>query len=134
MAMVQESLSDQVIADLINCDFAPLLVDPDREPLLAEMVRLACQVMNGQCEEPINLFTTPDLKPFFAASYMPKKGNPKQPGLSECLPRIKWLWLMKNEAVILGAEENMELLFKNGLSSSEYAEYINHSEDRAKRP
>lgn len=109
-AMEKESFVDGEIARLLNEDFVPLRVKQECDPLLAEAVVMACGAMNASEEPPLNLFATPDLKPFFAASYMPRRGNPNRPGLGECLPRIKWLWLTENESVLLAAEETMESL------------------------
>ncbi len=112
LSMEEESFSDGEISKLLNEDFVPVRVDREEAPVLAEAILMACHVMNGSGAVPLNLFATPDLKPFFVASYMPRKGSPNMPGLGECLPRMKWLWLTENESVLLAADEFMESLHK----------------------
>lgn len=106
--MEEHSFSNEEVIKILNEDFVPIKIDREEYPVLEEAASITCRVMNGSAGFPLNLFTTPDLKPFFAAGYMPMEGSPANPGMVDCLPRIKWLWLTENESVLKASEEIME--------------------------
>lgn len=106
--MEMNSFVDDEVVKLLNEDFVSIRVDREEIPPLEEIAFITCKVMNGSGGFPLNIFATPDLKPFFAAGYMPNKGTPSTPGISDCLPRIKWLWLTENESVVRASEEIMQ--------------------------
>lgn len=112
LRMEMDSFADDEIVKLLNEDFVPIAVDREEFPPIEEVAFMTCQVMNGSGGFPLNIFVTPDLKPFFAAGYMPKSGTPSVPGMAECLPRIKWLWLTENESVLRASDEVMRGLEK----------------------
>lgn len=100
-------LSEEVVKAL-NEDFISIKIDREEYPFLWEVALITSHVMNGSGGFPLNLFLTPDLKPFFVARYMPLEGTPSNPGMVDCLPRIKWLWLTGNQSVLSASEEIME--------------------------
>ncbi len=105
--MERDSFDDDEVIKLLNEDFVPIKVDREEFPPLEEIAFMTCKVMNGSGGFPLNIFATPDLKPFFAAGYMPKNGTPSAPGMADCLPRIKWLWITQNESVVKASDEIM---------------------------
>jgi uncharacterized protein YyaL (SSP411 family) len=52
----------------------------------------ACQMLTGSGGWPLNLFITPDRKPFFAATYLPKRNRFGRAGLIELCQQVKKLW------------------------------------------
>src|SRR5690606_24695921 len=50
------------------------------------------------------IIMTPDRKPFFAATYIPKFGRYGRPGLMELLPRIAEIWRDQRSEVLDSAE------------------------------
>lgn len=120
---LRESFRDDEVVRLLNEDFVPVKIDREKYPVLDDSAMSVGQIMNGSIGWPINLFLTPDLKPFFVASYMPLSGNPSHPGFLECLPRMKWLWLTENESVVSAADEILESFRKDAvLSNSDVSE------------
>jgi uncharacterized protein YyaL (SSP411 family) len=52
----------------------------------------ACQVMTGTGGWPLTVILTPDKKPFFAATYVPRESRFGLEGLMELIPRIRDIW------------------------------------------
>jgi len=60
-------------AALMNQHFISIKVDNEERPDLDEIYMIATQLIHHQGGWPNNLLLTPDMKPFFAATYMPKE-------------------------------------------------------------
>ncbi len=102
---MEESFKNPEVVKLLNQNFVAILAEQEEVPHLALAARTLCQLMNGRGGWPLNLFMTPDRRPFFAGSYMPtESSNPQMPGLLDVLRRIKWLWLMKREQMEAAAD------------------------------
>ncbi len=108
--MTTQVFSDAEVAALLNDDFIPVLVDREEYPVLDAAAMDVAQVMNGSGGWPLNLFLTPELEPFFVASFMPLRGAPERPGMLDCLPRIKWLWQVENESLRRASGEILQSL------------------------
>ncbi len=102
--MAHESFEDQEVAKVLNEHFLPIKVDREERPDLDHIYMLACQVLTGSGGWPLNVVLTPELKPFFAATYIPKSGSFPRTGLLELLPRISEAWRGKPEEVKSSAE------------------------------
>ncbi len=113
LEMERSSFSDDEVVKFLNDDFVSVKIDREEQPVLEETALMACQVMNGMGGFPLNLFLTPELKPFFVGRYMPLKGDPSAPGVADCLPRIKWLWLTESQSVTRASDEIMEGVVKS---------------------
>ncbi len=62
--------SNPAIAKLMNQWFVNIKVDREQLPDVDRLYMLATELMTGQGGWPNNVFLTPDLKPFFGASYI----------------------------------------------------------------
>jgi len=51
-----------------------------------------CQLMTQSGGWPLTIVMTPDKKPFFAATYIPRETRYGRMGLAELIPRIKKMW------------------------------------------
>jgi uncharacterized protein YyaL (SSP411 family) len=49
-------------------------------------------VMTGSGGWPLNIILTPDKKPFFAATYLPKESKSERKGMLEIIPQIRDIW------------------------------------------
>lgn len=85
--MEKESFEDQEIATLLNEFFVSVKVDREERPDVDSACMTVCQMVNGHGGWPLTLVMTPDRKPFFAATYIPKytRGQ-NRPGLLDLLP------------------------------------------------
>ncbi len=69
--MESESFSDPETAKILNSQFVPILVDKQERPDLDNLYMQAVIYMKGSGGWPLNVFLTPDLKPFAGYSYIP---------------------------------------------------------------
>src|SRR5260370_40232302 len=59
---------------------------------------------------PMNVFLTPDLKPFFGGTYFPPDDRRGQTGLRTLLPRIADVWSKQREEIMGSADSIIEKL------------------------
>jgi uncharacterized protein YyaL (SSP411 family) len=71
--MEKESFSDQEIAGLLNEGFVAIKVDREERPDLDALYMNAVIAMTRGGGWPMNVFLTPDLRPFHAGTYYPKQ-------------------------------------------------------------
>lgn len=92
--MARESFEDQTVADILNDVFIPIKVDREERPEIDNIYMTVCQMMTGSGGWPLTIFMTPDKKPFYAATYIPKTSRYGRVGLIELIPRIDEQWRM----------------------------------------
>lgn len=102
--MAHESFEDEDVASLLNKWFVSIKVDREERPDIDNIYMTVCQAMIGQGGWPLTIIMTPDRKPFFAATYIPKFGRYGRPGLMELLPRIAEIWRDRRSEVLDSAE------------------------------
>lgn len=90
--MAHESFEDPAVAALLNEAFVCIKVDREERPDIDGIYMAAALSMTGRGGWPLTIIMTPDKKPFFAATYIPKHGRFGQAGMMELVPRIKDLW------------------------------------------
>ena len=93
--MEREVFENETIAKLINEHLVCIKVDREERPDVDRIYMNAIQVMTDQGGWPMSVFLTPDLKPFFGATYIPPTPRYGRPGFPEIVKRIDYLW--KNE-------------------------------------
>ena len=90
--MEKESFEDETTAGHLNDTFVCIKVDREERPDIDAVYMAVCQMLTGSGGWPLNLFLTPDKKPFFAATYIPKNNRYGQAGLIELCLQVKKLW------------------------------------------
>ena len=90
--MEKESFEDETTARHLNDTFVCIKVDREERPDIDAVYMAVCQMLTGSGGWPLNLFLTPDKKPFFAATYIPKNNRYGQAGLTELCLQVKKLW------------------------------------------
>ncbi|MEA2488814.1 MAG: uncharacterized protein QOH21_606, partial [Acidobacteriota bacterium] len=70
--MAKESFADAEIGKLLNASFIAIKVDREERPDIDSVYVAAARVFTGEAGWPLNAILTPEGKPFFAASYLPK--------------------------------------------------------------
>jgi len=101
--MEHESFEDPETANLLNEHFVSIKVDREERPDIDAVYMAACHMMNGSGGWPLNIFMTPDRKPFFAATYLPKRGRFGRAGLIELCERVKTLWVQEPHKIVATA-------------------------------
>ncbi len=110
--MAHESFEDEKVAKILNKNFICIKVDREERPDIDNIYMKFCQMITGSGGWPLTIIITPDKKPFFAATYIPKEQRFGQNGLLEILPRIIKLWNDDRENVIkssLDISDNLKL-------------------------
>src|SRR5688500_9159425 len=69
--MERESFEDESTAELMNEHFVNIKIDREERPDLDHIYMDAVQAMTGSGGWPLNVFLTPDAKPFFGGTYFP---------------------------------------------------------------
>lgn len=97
--MEKESFEDSDIAKMMNDVFISIKVDREERPDIDNIYMTVCQVMTGSGGWPLTLILTPDKKPFFAATYIPKESRMGIIGMKKLIPQIKSMWATKREEI-----------------------------------
>ena len=108
--MEEESFEDEEVAQLMNETFVSIKVDREERPDVDTIYMNVCQMMRGQGGWPLTVLLTPDRKPFYAATYLPKTGRFQQMGLMDLIPRIQKMWDSEREQLLEDADEVTDLL------------------------
>lgn len=72
--MERESFENKDIADVMNAHFICIKVDREERPDVDQVYMDALHAMGLQGGWPLNVFLTPDQKPFYGGTYFPAKG------------------------------------------------------------
>ena len=70
--MARESFESEDVAEALNRDFIPVKVDREERPDVDAVYMEACLAMNGSGGWPLTVLLTPEQKPFWAGTYLPK--------------------------------------------------------------
>jgi hypothetical protein len=97
--MERECFEDEAVAALLNETFVCVKVDREERPDLDSVYMLACQAMTGGGGWPLNVLLTPEGRPFYAATYIPKESRFGRPGLMEFIPKVRQIWTAKRQEV-----------------------------------
>src|SRR5882724_287705 len=69
--MERESFESKDIAEIMNENFVCIKVDREERPDIDQIYMESVQVMGGHGGWPLNVFLTPDQKPFYGGTYFP---------------------------------------------------------------
>ena len=98
--MAHESFEDPEVAERLNRDYVSIKVDREERPDVDAVYMAVCQAMTGSGGWPLTILMTPDQKPFFAGTYLPKRGAYGRYGLMELLERVSELWKTDQSALL----------------------------------
>jgi len=90
--MAHESFEDEEIAALMNEAFVNIKVDREERPDIDHTYMTVCQMLTGSGGWPLTIIMTPDRKPFYAATYIPKESRYQRAGMRELIPAIAKTW------------------------------------------
>jgi len=101
--MEDESFADAEVGKLLNETVIAIKVDREERPDIDQVYMQAAQMMNGGGGWPLNILMTPDKRPFFAGTYIPKHDRFGRIGLIELVQRIDVMWRTDREKLLLPA-------------------------------
>ncbi|MCY4042744.1 MAG: thioredoxin domain-containing protein [Candidatus Dadabacteria bacterium] len=98
--MEKESFEDAEVAALMNGALVSVKVDREERPDIDGVLMSVCQIVSrGNCGWPLNVALTPEKRPFFAATYIPKHNKFGRAGMVELIPRISEAWKTRREEI-----------------------------------
>ncbi len=106
--MEHESFEDAEVAALLNERFVSIKVDREERPDVDDVYMSYCQAMTGSGGWPLTIVMTPDKKPFFAGTYLPKTERSGRRGLIETLTALADGWKDQRESIVAHADTLLE--------------------------
>lgn len=123
--MEHESFEDEEVASLMNDAFISIKVDREERPDIDNVYMTVCHLLSqGSCGWPLNIIMTPDKKPFFAATYIPKNNRFGRLGMMEMIPKVRDVWNNKRKE-ILDSADNITTALKKAGETSKNNETVN---------
>jgi uncharacterized protein YyaL (SSP411 family) len=108
--MAEESFEDPEVAALLNDTFVCIKVDREERPDIDAVYMQVCQLMTGSGGWPLTIIMTPDCKPFYAATYIPKTSRFGMVGLKDLVPRVSELWATRRGELIEASDSVVSAL------------------------
>ncbi len=105
--MEHESFEDDSVAALLNRWFVAIKVDREERPDVDRLYMTAMEAMGLGGGWPLNVFVTPELKPFFGGTYFPRTQQLGRPGLLELLPRVHEAWATQRAELVASGDKVM---------------------------
>lgn len=98
--MEREVFENEEIAAAMNRAVVCIKVDREERPDIDRVYMSALQAMSGSGGWPMSMFLTPDLKPFFGATYIPPAERHGQPGFPQILESVREAWTSEREKIV----------------------------------
>jgi uncharacterized protein YyaL (SSP411 family) len=98
--MERESFEDPTTAELMNRFFVNIKIDREERPDLDHIYMDAVQAITGSGGWPLNVFLTPDLKPFYGGTYYPPRPAFNRPSWREVLINMHQAYQQNRNEVV----------------------------------
>lgn len=122
--MDRESYEDPEVAKLINEHFVAVKVDRDERPDVDARYQAAVSAISGQGGWPLTAFLTPDGRPYFGGTYIPREERYGRPGIERVLMAMSQVWQERRDealetagSVISAIEQNESFTGGSGEAS-----------------
>ena len=102
--MERESFEDEATAKMMNENFINIKIDREERPDLDHIYMDAVQAMTGSGGWPLNVFLTPDAKPFYGGTYFPPQRAYNRPSWQETLSGVTQAFRERRHEVDAQAE------------------------------
>jgi hypothetical protein len=104
--MERESFEDEATAALMNKHFINIKIDREERPDIDQVYMDAVQAITGSGGWPLNVFLTPETKPFFGGTYFPPVKAFNRPSWKDVLRGVAEAW-KERRAEIESQAENL---------------------------
>lgn len=111
--MERESFEDQATANIMNENFINIKIDREERPDLDHIYMDAIQAMTGSGGWPLNVFLTPDAKPFYGGTYFPPQKAFNRPSWQDTLLSVTQAFAERRHEIDAQAENLTEHLSKS---------------------
>ena len=99
--MEEESFEDEEIAAFLNANFIAVKVDREERPDVDSVYMSALHATGTQGGWPLNMFLTPERRPFYGGTYFPPRDHTRGIGFLSLLRRLKETYRADPERVSL---------------------------------
>jgi len=117
--MERESFEDEAIGEYLNAHFVSIKVDREERPDVDKIYMTAVQAMGEGGGWPLNVFLTPDLKPFYGGTYFPPQPKFGRPSFRQLIEHITGLWETRGGDLLKSAAQMHQQL--EAMSTAEAA-------------
>jgi uncharacterized protein len=111
--MDRESYEDPDVAKLINEFFVAVKVDRDERPDVDARYQAAVSAISGQGGWPLTAFLTPDGRPYFGGTYIPRDDRYGRPGIGRVLTAMASVWRERRDEALETAGSVMAAIEHN---------------------
>jgi len=108
--MEREVFENEDIAKLMNDTFINIKVDREERPDVDRVYMTALQALTGSGGWPMSMFLTPDLKPFYGATYIPPKAKYGRAGIEDVINEIAKTWSEKKQDIIVSGDKILDAI------------------------
>jgi len=112
--MERESFENEATAALMNEHFINIKIDREERPDIDQVYMDAVQAMTGSGGWPLNVFLTPDAKPFYGGTYFPPVKAFNRASWTEVLTGVASAWNERRAEIEAQAENLTEHISKSG--------------------
>jgi uncharacterized protein len=116
--MDRESYEDPEVAKVINQHFVAIKVDRDERPDVDTRYQAAVSAISGQGGWPLTAFLTPDGRPYFGGTYIPREDRYGRPGIGRVLLAMAEVWRDRRDEALETAGSVMAAIEHNESFSS----------------
>lgn len=117
--MEKETFENPEIAQAMNDTFINIKVDREEHPEVDSIyMEFAQALMSSAGGWPLNVILTPDLKPFFAVTYLPPKASKGLIGMDQFITQIKMLWQSEERSLLVAQADKIVQLFENSAKTT----------------
>ncbi len=103
--MERESFEDDKVGAFLREHFVSIKVDREERPDVDKIYMTFVQSSAGGGGWPLNVFLTPDRKPFFGGTYFPPENRHGRPSFLQLLNQISQLWRERQMEIVASADE-----------------------------
>ncbi len=103
--MERESFEDEKVSAFLNGHFVSIKVDREERPDVDKIYMTFIQATTGGGGWPMNVFLTPELKPFLGGTYFPPDNRHGRPSFLQVLQQIAALWRERRGEIAASADE-----------------------------
>lgn len=108
--MRREAFSDPKTAETLNRLFFPIKLDREERPDIDAAYQASAEALSLPTGWPLNMFLTPDAKPFWGGTYFPKSAMQGAPAFKDVLKQTSKLYLADPDGIETAAAQITEFI------------------------
>ncbi|MEK7232362.1 MAG: thioredoxin domain-containing protein [Elusimicrobiota bacterium] len=117
--MEHESFAVPAVAAVMNENFICIKLDREERPDVDKIYMISVQALSGQGGWPLNVFLTPELKPFYGGTYFPPDARYGLPSWTGLLERMALLWKKRRLTIENNAQDLANAVTVHALAEDE---------------